>query len=490
MAGLDAIAPPQSDEGDPKGRESLTSGPPTRRILKLAIPTVLAMLTQSIVNEVDIVFLARLGCPEASIAQSALLPSLVVLWLFGGSLSAISVGTQAFTGRRFAERRDEDAGAVLANAAVFALFAGLFFSVVGYLLMPYVLGPLIKVPEARAAAASYLKWRFLGVTSMATTFAFKAFFDGIGKTHVHLVSAVVMNILNVVLCVIFIFGNATLGAPRMGIAGAGLAGFASTYVGLAIMIGYALHPNYRHRFRPFSAKKLSKSLTLDIVKLSYPSAIATIAVTTGLALFVGIAQRLDVIFPAGVASPACPGGSGEPINGAATTAVAGVLKLIFTACLAFGTSTATLVSQSLGEKDGDKAARFGWTSVRLGALIFGGTGILLAIFAPQVLAVVTKSEVVQQAALGPMRLMGVVTPFIAVGMILTQALFGAGNTRFVMVAELLLHFGVFVPLAWVFGITLKMGLIGIWWAGVVYALLLAAVMILKFRSGDWKKIRL
>lgn len=489
MAGLDAYAPPKESDDHSKG-PSITSGPPSRAILKLAIPTVLAMLTQSIVNEVDIVFLGWLGCPESSNAQSALLPSLLILWLFGGSLSAISVGTQAFVGRRVAEKREQDAGAVLANAALFAFVVGILFSIIGYLTMPHLLGVLIKVPEPRAAAEAYLKWRFLGVTSMTTTFAFKAFFDGIGKTHVHLVSAVVMNVLNIVLCLVFIFGNATLGAPRMGIAGAGLAGFVSTYVGLAILIGYALHPNYRGRFHPFSAKKLSKTLTLDIVKLSYPSAIATVAVTTGLGLFVGISQRLDVLFPAGVSSPLCPGGAGEPVNGAATTVVGGVLKLIFTACLAFGTSTATLVSQSLGQKDGEKAARFGWTSVKLGVLFFGGLGVLLAVFAPQVLGFVTKSEIVRQAALGPMRLMGLVTPLIAVGMILTQALFGAGNTRFVMIAELLLHFLVFVPLAWIFGITLKWGLMGIWWAGVVYAVLLAVVMVTKFKSGDWKKIRL
>ncbi|MFO0588635.1 MAG: MATE family efflux transporter [Polyangiaceae bacterium] len=493
MAGFDAHAPVA---GGDTGGPSITSGPPARAILKLAIPTVVAMLTQSIVNEVDIVFLARLGCPESSNAQSALLPSLVVLWLFGGSLSAISVGTQAFVGRRFAEKKEEDAGAVLANAALFAFLAGIVFSIVGYLLMPSVLSVIIPagaggaIPAARIAAQSYLKWRFLGVTSMATTFAFKAFFDGIGKTHVHLVSAVVMNALNIVLCVLFIFGNETVGAPRMGIAGAGLAGFVSTYVGLAILIGYALHPAYRRRFNPFHAKKLSGGLTLDIVKLSYPSAIATIAVTTGLALFVGISQRLDVLFPAGVASPVCPGGAGEPVNGAATAVVAGVLKLIFTACLAFGTSTATLVSQSLGEKDPEKASRFGWTSVKIGIAAFGGIGVLLAIFAPQVLHFVAKSDLVREAALGPLRLMGVVTPLIAIGMILTQALFGAGNTRFVMVAELILHFCVFVPLAWIFGITLKLGLIGIWWAGVAYAALLAIVMTLKFRSGDWKKIKL
>ena len=85
-----------------------TSGSPYGVILKLATPTVIAMLTQSIVNEIDIIFFAHLPCPEASNGQAALFPSLIMLWIFGGSLSAISVGTQAFTARRFAERRHAD----------------------------------------------------------------------------------------------------------------------------------------------------------------------------------------------------------------------------------------------------------------------------------------------------------------------------------------------------------------------------------------------
>src|SRR6187402_2207121 len=95
------------------GSNTVTSGPPHRAILRLALPTVAAMLTQSVVNEIDIIFFARLPCPESSNAQAALLPSLILLWLFGGSLSAISVGTQAIAARRFAERRKLDAGRVL-----------------------------------------------------------------------------------------------------------------------------------------------------------------------------------------------------------------------------------------------------------------------------------------------------------------------------------------------------------------------------------------
>src|SRR6185436_14192582 len=121
-------------------------------------------------------------------------------------------------------------------------------------------------PGAYEAAMRYLTWRLLGVTSMATTFAFKAFFDGIGKTHIHLVSAIVMNALNVLLCYLLIFGNGLLHIPKMGIAGAGVAGFVSTYVGLFVMVGYALQPEYRRRFHPFDPNKLDRTLTWSILK--------------------------------------------------------------------------------------------------------------------------------------------------------------------------------------------------------------------------------
>src|SRR5260370_14647155 len=97
-------------------------------ILRLATPTVLAMLSQSVVNEVDVVFFSHLPCPESSNGQAALLPSLILVWLFGGSLSAVSVGTQAIVARRFAEGRRAAAGAVLTNAAFFCLVAGGSFS--------------------------------------------------------------------------------------------------------------------------------------------------------------------------------------------------------------------------------------------------------------------------------------------------------------------------------------------------------------------------
>lgn len=476
-------------QSDPNAAGVVTHGSPSAVILRLAAPTVLAMLTQSIVNEIDIVFFSRLPCPESSNAQAALLPSLILLWMFGGSLSAISVGTQAICARRLAEGSPRESGSVLVNSWFFSLTAGFVFTLLGFLSLPYVLALLIKVPEVRAAAHEYMKYRLLGIASMAISFSFKAFFDGIGKTYVHMVSAVVMNALNIGLCFAFIFGN--LGAPRMGIAGAGLAGFLSTWVGLVVLVIWAALPGYRATYEPFALRKLDRGLTWSILRLSVPSAVATVAVMTGFALFAMIVSRLDTAQGAAVVASACPGGHAEAVNSAATMVIVGILKLTFTACLAFGTSTATLVSQSLGERDGDRAARFGWASVRLGILIFGVVGLCEGLLFPKpLLSIFTSSAAVADAAMTPMRLMGLCTPVIAVGMILSQALFGAGNTFFVMVVELILHFTCLVPLAWTLGISLGYGLVGIWSAAVTYIVLLATVMTLKFARGDWKTIKI
>lgn len=468
-------------------RNVVTSGNPYSLVLRLAMPTVVAMLSQSVVNEVDIVFFSWLPPAEGSTAQAALFPCLIILWLFGGSLSAISVGTQAISARRFAEDNRAQAGAVLLNSWVFSTLASVAFTALAYLVMPSLLTVAIKIPEVRDAAASYLDYRLLGITSMVVTFSFKAFFDGVGKTHVHLISAIVMNLINVVLCYAFIFGN--FGAEKMGISGAGLAALLSTWVGLFIMVGWALRPNYKRIYHPFHLAKFDRKLTADILRLSVPSAIATVAVMSGFFLFSVIVSHLDSLEAARLAQKGVL--QNEAVNSAATTVIVGVLKLTFTACLAFGTSTATLVSQSLGEGDGEKASKFGWVSVRLGLGIFGAVGFLEGIVFPrEILAFVSSSEAVQAAALMPMRMMGILTPMIAVGMILTQALFGAGNSVFVMVVELLLHFMCLVPLAYLLGITLGFGLMGIWGAAVVYVVLLTAIMSLKFAGGTWKTIKI
>jgi multidrug resistance protein, MATE family len=453
-------------------------------ILRLALPTVVAMLSQSVVNEIDVVFFSRLPCPESSNGQAALLPSLILVWLFGGSLSALSVGTQAIVARRYAEGNREAAGAVLTNSAFFCFAGGAAFSALGIACLPWLVRTMIGVPDVQAIAIEYTRWRLLGVISMAATMAIKSFFDGLGKTHVHLVAAIVMNIANVFLCWMFIFGH--LGAPRMGAPGAGLSAFIATWIGLGIMIAYA--SLLRHDYQPMRSSNLSRKLTASILTLSIPAAAATVIMMVGFGLFARTAGQLDAA-AIGTAGGVGRCGGVEAVNSAANTDIVETLKLTFTACIAFGTATATLIGQSLGRRRPDEAQRWGWASVRLGFVLFGIVGLSEGVFFTRpIVGFLSNSPAVQAASMFPMRIMGIVTPVIAVALILSEGLFGAGCTRFVAIAQFLLVFGLLVPGAYVLGLVVYQSLNGIWIAAFAYSCLAALVMSVKFAGGSWKKI--
>ncbi|MCL2447400.1 MAG: MATE family efflux transporter [Polyangiaceae bacterium] len=456
-----------------------------KAILRLALPTMFAMLSQAVVNEIDVLYFSRLPCPDSSNAQAALLPSLILVWLFGGSLSAVSVGTQALVARRYAEGKRATAGAVLTNATLFCVVMGTVFSVVGIVMLPWLIRLMVGVPEVANVALDYTRWRLLGVVSMAATMGIKAFFDGIGRTHVHLVASIVMNVANAILCWAFIFGH--LGAPAMGAAGAGLSAFIATWIGLFIMLGFV--GLTQREYRPLRRSNASPLITWSILRLSIPAAAATIVMMVGFGLFTRTVGRLDM----GGAAQTIPGRCGgvEAVNSAANTDIVELLQLTFTACMSFGTATATLISQALGRRDPDEAARWGWASVRLGVLFFGVIGLLEGVvFTDPMVALFSNSMAVRHAATFPLHLMGAVTPVIAIAMILSEGLFGAGDTKFVAKAQAMMVFFWLVPAAYVLGVVLDMSLNGIWIAAFVYMCIAAAVMSAKFASGSWKTIRL
>ena len=80
--------------------------------------------------------------------------------------------------------------------------------------------------------------------------------------------------------------------------------------------------------------------------------------------------------------------------------------------------------------------------------------------------------------------------FAALGLIAAQALSGAGNTQFVMKVEGILMVTCLIPMAYVFGMVLDLGLLGIWTSVAFFLVVMAAAMMWKFLKGDWKEIEL
>jgi multidrug resistance protein, MATE family len=288
--------------------------------------------------------------------------------------------------------------------------------------------------------------------------------------------AIVMNGINFILNVIMIFG--LLGCPRLGMEGSGIASMISSYIGLLMMIGWTLLPAYRTTYRCYHLSNLASPQQWELIKLSAPSALATAFVMSGFGVFYKIVGILDDNAHQG------------PVFASATQQIIIILMAFFTGCMAYGTATATLVSQSMGAKKYDLAERYGWEAVKIGVyftLLLGGA---VCLFPGSVLHLFTKDQEVIAVARPILRICGCLLPFVLSALVLTQALFGAGNTKYVMFVEFGLHFFCLIPVAYFFGIVMGWGVLGVWMGAFAYILLLCMLMGWKFAQGSWKEIQI
>ena len=178
----------------------------TGRLLTLAYPVVLAMLTQTAINLLDTIMVGRLPKEYSIAGQSAIGYTLILMWGVGGFLSALGVGTQAITARRCGEGDDEGAGRVLFNSLLLTISTGLAGAILGCWAISEVFPYFNSDPDILSLGVPYAEWRMLGIFAMVGTVSFKSFFDGVGFTKAHMVAALIMNLANVLLNWVFIFG--------------------------------------------------------------------------------------------------------------------------------------------------------------------------------------------------------------------------------------------------------------------------------------------
>jgi Na+-driven multidrug efflux pump len=244
------------------------------------------------------------------------------------------------------------------------------------------------------------------------------------------------------------------------------------------MVAWSVRADFR-RFRVYRWANVSMQQALDLVKLSVPSGIATLFVMSGFGLFSKIVTLLDGAHP-----------ERGPVFSAATNNIIIILMLFFTACIAYGSATATLVSQSMARHENDLAESYAWEAVKIGVYFTIFLGAIIAIQPDLVLHIYSKDAEVIAVARPLLRIAGVLLPFVLAALVLTQALFGAGNTRFVMFVEFGLHFFCLVPLAYIGGVVMNGGVLGVWSGAYVYIVLLCGIMAWKFAEGRWREIKI
>jgi multidrug resistance protein, MATE family len=477
------------DPGPPKFRFLLLEPNLLGRIVQIGWPVIVGMLTQTAINTIDLLMVGRLDDVVAVPGTAAIMASVVILWAYGGFLSSISVGTQAISARRYSEGMLKKAGQVLTNSLAVSIFASALITTLALLLLDPTISLLSKSPEVKYIGSSYSRIRLLSLPSMALMASFKSFYDGLGRVRIHMVIAIMMNIINITLNYFLIYGFilGPINIPSFGVYGAAWGSVLSSYGGVIIMFAWTLKKNDREKFGIYKLKNLNSQIALAITRLSIWSGLATVVLMVGVGLFNYIVSIIDEINNSG------------SVNASAVSIIIHIMMLVFMTSLAFGTSTATLVSQSIGAKNFKLAERYVWQCVLLAVYVMSIFGILtflfpkplLTMFLPPDLEGNALKELVILNATPSLKLTALLlSPTSAAALVLTQALYGAGETRYVMIVEFILHFFCLAPLAWFIAIYLDIGIMGCWIAAIIYAAGLLIATATKFLKGEWKSLRL
>jgi len=436
------------------------------RILKIATPAIAGMSSQMIVSIVDTAMVGRLESSEIALAAMGL--GVLATWTLSSFFSSLGNGTHILVARRFGQGRFTEAGIVLNNSLLLSFLVGSVFGVLGFLFAFEAIDLFSSDPVVSLAAADYIKYRSIGLPFFLLAVSYRGFFYGIGHTSMFMFSAMITYVFNILFNYLLIFGN--FGFPKMGVAGAGVAASVGMLAGFLFFIFVTFIPEYRKRYRYYDVFAIGKKYLQPIIRISLPISFQNILILFGFLVFVAITGIIGTL------------------EQASTQVVITSLYLSFMPCFGFGIATQTLVGNALGNNNPNEAYRYGVETAKLGTIFTLGVGILFVAAPDLVLMVITNNDSVIDVARPLLQLAGVAQVAYGSAIIIANALQAAGDTLFVMYLEIITHWIIFLPVAYVVGVTLGYGIIGAWAGLPLYIVLYTTIAWLKFRSGSWKTI--
>lgn len=439
-----------------------------REIGRIAAPAITGLSSQMIVSLVNTAMIGRLENTQVQLAAMGL--GFLATWAITSMFSSLSTGTHVLAARRHGEGKSVEVGEVLNNSLFLCLVLGIIVGFLGYFFSYEIIGFFSKDDAVTRAGAGYMKYHFLGLPFFLLIVSYRGFFYGIGHTKIFMFSAIIINVFNIVFNYLFIFG--ALGFPRMELAGAGIGGALGLALGWVFFFTVTFLKDYRKQYQYYARFRLSAETIKQIVKISVPVSFQNILILFGFLLFVAITGIIGII------------------DQAASQVVISALFISMMPCFGFGIAAQTLVGQSIGRKDYQAARTYGYETAKLGTMFTIVIGFIFVVFPDWILVVITTSGDVAQVARPVLQAAGIAQVFYGAGIIIASALQAGGATMYVMIIEVITHWVLFLPLSYIFGVTLGGGILGAWLALPVYIVSYTTLNLLKFRSSHWMKASL
>jgi putative MATE family efflux protein len=436
-----------------------------RAILHLAIPAVVENLLQTVIFFSDTLMVGWLKEP-AALAAVGLAGTL--MYLLMTLFSALSISATALVARAWGAGDPETARRTGAQSIVLTVLFAAVATTLGVPLAGSYLRLIGGEPQVVAEGTRYIQ-----IIMAASIFSFpmltaNGIMRGTGDTQTPMWNTLVMNTWNIVVSLLLVFGIGFF--PALGLAGAAWGTATARTLGgllaMAALMGRRtfLHLTWQDFFR------WDREIARRILRLAIPSALEGSVAQCGHLLFTRMVASLGTIALA------------------AHQIALRVESLSYMPASGLAIAATTLVGQSLGSRQPERADAALRRTLLYSFLFNGAVGLLFVFYSPQIVRIFGSTPGVLALASTVLAISAVELPGLGMQMIVAGGFRGAGDTRTPLYVTLV---GVLVfrlALVYLLAIHLGWGLAGVWWGAALDWTGRATLLWLFFRRGTWKQV--
>ena len=435
-----------------------------RSILLLAIPAILEMMLHTLVWTADTAMIGRLG--PASI--SAVNLGAQIVFTLGNILGGLGVGAVALVCRNIGAKNKIKAENIATQSIGIGVLVSLMIGVLGVSTSGLIFKNLVDDPEVITLGTEYLRILFVGGIFLIPLLITNSIIRGSGNAVVPLVSALVANVVNIVFDYLLIFGK--FGFPDMGVKGAAIATAGAQMIGFLVTLTFLLRGNLNIKIRIRNIFKFNKDDIRNIFKLSVPATME-----------VGMNEGSRLISIFWIAQMGTLTFAGHSLATAAES-------ISYMPGFGFALATTALVGQSLGAKNPEKAEFIVKKTRKYAVLMMGSIGLMFFIIPYPLMRLYSNDLESVGIAARCLRIGAFEQIPIAIAMVYSGALKGAGDTKGPFKIALATNLLVRLPLIFAVVFLIKGKVEYVWVATAIQYLVEAVLMKVRYEKGNWKNI--
>jgi MATE family multidrug resistance protein len=422
--------------------------------LKLAMPVVISQLGHTLVQTADIIIVGHFA-GTISLAAVSLANSIFIVPLIIGI--GISYGSTPLIAQHNGRKEFAECGQLLSNSLFINVLTGVLLFGLVCLGSVYFLDQLHQAPDVLKLAKPFLMLMGLSVIPMLVFNTFKQFAEGLGFTKQAMMISIWGNVLNILLGVTFVKG--LFGIHPMGMMGVGYSTLIDRCLMATVMGFYVFRSkHFKAYLKGFAMKNIDRIRSLSILKIGAPVALQytfEISAFSAAAIIIGTMGALQL--------------AGHQIA---------LSMASMTYMMASGLSAAAAIKSGnyFGAKDHQTLRLSANASYHI-VLVFMTVTALIFTFGNHLLPwIYTSDKSVIPIAAQLLILAGVFQLFDGAQVVGLGILRGMGDVNIPTVITFLAYWVVGLPVGYVLGISLNLGINGVWY-GLVLGLAVSAILL-------------